>query len=280
MEKGIVPIVCGGLGNQMFIISAGYIVHRLNNLPLYIFNNTLSNNNHNKEKLNYKNSIFKNVGKHINIPYTDIQKLYDFKDYTYHSHTMNFGYDEWDPKIVKKGILMSSYYQYYPVLSEFENELRSIFLSGISDNLEKIKNDLKTCENDAFLHVRRGDYLNLSDIHYIQPISYYYNCVDKLLKENNNIKRIFVLSDDVLWIKNEDFFKKELFYIVEDLNEIDSLALMSLCKGGSICANSTFSWWGAFLGAYEYRNPIYVPKKWINLNKDICNLFPKEWNKE
>ena len=52
---------------------------------------------------------------------------------------------------------------------------------------------------------------------------------------------------------------------------------MSLCKGGAICSNSTFCWWGAFLGTYEKRNPVFVPKKWISVKDDMSNLFPSEW---
>jgi hypothetical protein len=51
---------------------------------------------------------------------------------------------------------------------------------------------------------------------------------------------------------------------------------MSLCNSAAICANSTFSWWGAFLGAYEMRNPVIVPKKWIN-EPYAENLIPEEW---
>ena len=277
MKKGIIPIVSGGLGNQMFVISAAYIAHKKNNIPLYIFDNTLFNNSHNKEKINYNDSIFKGIGRHVKVPYTEIHKMNDFKDYVRNSHTMQDGYKSWNPENVKEGEIMYSYYQYYPVLAEYEHELRTVFISGLSNYITKLKNDLKTTENDAFLHVRRGDYLGLSDIHYIQPLSYYSECLEKLLEANKKISRIFVLSDDVEWIKSQGFFRPKIFHVVENFNEIKSLALMSLCKGGAICANSTFSWWGAFLGAYEHRNPIYVPKKWINGHDDL-NLFPEEWN--
>jgi hypothetical protein len=51
---------------------------------------------------------------------------------------------------------------------------------------------------------------------------------------------------------------------------------MSLCKKGAICANSSFSWWGAFLGAYENRAPIFVPHLWMHECR-IDSLFPEEW---
>jgi hypothetical protein len=63
---------------------------------------------------------------------------------------------------------------------------------------------------------------------------------------------------------------------VDIQDELESLALMSLCRKGAICANSTFSWWGAFLGTYGERAPVYVPEKWIS-DPPIVSLFPPEW---
>ena len=54
------------------------------------------------------------------------------------------------------------------------------------------------------------------------------------------------------------------------------MRLMASCDH-NVIANSTFSWWGAFLGAYESRNPVYVPKEWIFSNTK-CQIFPSEWN--
>ena len=53
---------------------------------------------------------------------------------------------------------------------------------------------------------------------------------------------------------------------------------MSKCHAGAICANSSFSWWGAFLGAYEKRNLVFIPRDWIRNCKVDC-LFPDEWIK-
>ena len=78
------------------------------------------------------------------------------------------------------------------------------------------------------------------------------------------------------WVKEQEYFNSEIFEQYESSDELESLALMSLCLGGAICGNSTFSWWGAFLGAYSLRNPVFVPKNWIKM--DITCLFPDEWN--
>ena len=273
MEKGIIPIMSGGLGNQMFIITASFIVSQILNCPLYIFQNTLANNKHNLKKQDYNETIFKYFGNFINVDYTKIAFIDEFKDYVYHSHNMDKGFEFWNPYDVKVGTIMSSYYQYYPVFVEYEKIIRETFLKGLSEHRFKIQNLLDIRETDIFLHVRRGDYIELSSIHYNQPISYFYECIEQINVKN----RIFVVSDDIEWIKKMKIFKDKMFFHIENLDEIETMALMSLCEGGAICSNSTFSWWGAFLGAYEKRNPVFVPKKWISIKNDMTDLFPKEW---
>jgi len=274
MEKGIIPIVMGGLGNQMFIIASAFVVSKTNNYQLYIFKNTIDNNQHNIHKIDYNSTIFKEFGTHINESFRNIPNIDDFKDYQKHSlHINNNAFDEWNPSEVKKGTLMNRYYQYYPNISLYENDLRVLFVKGLINFTQQFQVEPDSC---AFIHVRRGDYLSVSHIHYVQPISYYKYCIEQLLEMNKKVKRIYVLSDDIDWVKKQDIFLQNNFHIIENLNELESIALMSLCKGGAICANSTFSWWGAFLGAFEVRNPIFIPKKWINTHSDL-HLFPSEW---
>ena len=66
--------------------------------------------------------------------------------------------------------------------------------------------------------------------------------------------------------------------MIESIDELYCLAFMSLCLGGAICANSTFSWWGAFLGTYGKRNPIFVPRLWSKVY-NTNGLYPDEWIK-
>ena len=202
----------GGLGNQMFIMASAYVVSIVSNYPLYILKNTLDNNKHNIHKYDYNKTIFKYFGIAINLEYTKLKEHIDFKDYIYHSHNFSNGFDAWDPYKVEEGTIMMSYYQYYPSLQNFENEIRFNFLKGLSHiNLNE---DIK--ENDAFLHVRRGDYLEHQNIHFIQPISYYYECVEQLLKMNDNVSKIHVLSDDIEWIKEKNYLK-EIYFILSKI---------------------------------------------------------------
>lgn len=272
-ELGIIPIPQGGLGNQIFIYIAGYIMAEHLKCPLYLYNNTNCNNSH--SKMEYKNNIFKHLGTHINKTFN-----HNVQNYKHHSLNIFQGFKPWDFSSVHKGLILESYYQYYPPFETYERKIRSILLSGLEDSkLAILKNYSETeLAESAFLHVRRGDYVDFSDRHYLQPMDYYKYCIEKL-KLSGSIRKIYLLSDDIEWVKSQPLFKEDssFFEPFQCEDEILSLTFMTLCKAGAICANSTFSWWGAFLGSYGKRSAVFVPKKWI-LTKSEIKLFPKEWN--
>ena len=166
-----------------------------------------------------------------------------------------------------------SYYQYYPPIAEAEQEIRSLLTEPLAVRREAHR-QRGSHTNIAFLHIRRGDYLKNPSLTPVLPMSYYVTAVNRLLNANPAITKILVLSDDIKWVATQPLFQSQLFELT-DYDELDSMALMSICKGGAILANSTFSWWGAFLGPYEDRSPIFYPQSWIP--GEIVNLFPKEW---
>ena len=186
------------------------------------------------------------------------------------------GYGEWKIETIKPGMILQSYFQYYKTFEPYEEQIRQKLLEGLEDNISNVKKSYNF-DNAAFVHVRRGDYLHFSDRHFVQPIVYYKSCLSQLKEMKPNIKTIYVLSDDIPWIKKNKISFSELHdvEIVETKDELDALAIMTLCTEGGICANSTFSWWGAFLGAHSKRNPVFVPTKWYS--NSIVKISPDEW---
>jgi hypothetical protein len=262
--KGLIPVLMGGLGNQMFIVAAGYVAHKYSNASLYILQDPPENNPHNIKNRNYNDSIFKYFGKHL--PLLHNNRLFSEYKHFHQRGTFN----SWPPKKIEPGTYLHGNFQFYPPIEQFENEIRELFLRGLESFLENIP-DYFNC---AFLHIRRGDYLDNPGYHFIQPIEYYKSAIDDLIKKTR-IEKILVFSDDIEWIKLQPFFSSELFHIYESDDELEILACMTKCTAGAICGNSTFSWWGAFLGAHAKRNPVYVPEKWVN--RSVLYLFPKEW---
>ena len=270
--KGIIPYLIGGLGNQMFIISAGFVISQIQGCPLWIPTRDVKDNIHNKHALNYNNTVFKYIGTHHSLQ--EKTMIEDCLKTSYKQHPPNkSAFHPWSPLSILPGSVLKNFYQYYPPLEPFEDDIRAVFLKGLEETSQRLLQIKGSIENTAFLHVRRGDYIN-SSLHCIQSIDYYQKAVSML---PTSIKYVYCFSDDVEWLEQQELFRNPKFKIQKDLNEIETLALMSLCTNGAICANSTLSWWGAFLGSHAKRSPVYVPKQWINM--EIFSLFPENWIK-
>ena len=140
--------------------------------------------------------------------------------------------------------------------------------------LMKLINDKKNEDSKLiFLHVRRGDYLTLSHHHYNLPIEYYINAIDE---HKNKYKCLFVIfSDDMKYCKEtfSQILEKDEVYFCKSSKDYIELMVMSEMDG-AIIANSSFSWWGAYLMEAKKElqkreeSPFIVsPKKWItNVN--------------
>ena len=126
-------------------------------------------------------------------------------------------------------------------------------------------------QNSCSIHVRRADYLNLQRYHIVLGVDYYKRAID-IMKEIGVVS-FCVFSDDLDWCKDNlkgDQFK---FY---DVREYTALYMMSLCDH-NIIANSSLSWWGAWLGCREDRTVI-APVNWFGKDgADDRDLVPDRW---
>lgn len=132
--------------------------------------------------------------------------------------------------------------------------------------------------NAVSLHVRRGDYVTNKKNSYIGICS-----LDYYKKAINHINCLvnkpifFIFSDDIEWVKNNLVLDKSTIFInhnkgVESYND---MRLMSLCKH-NIIANSSFSWWGAWLNS-KSQKIVIAPKQWFASGKDDIDLIPSSW---
>ena len=148
-------------------------------------------------------------------------------------------------------------------------------------------------EIPLFLHVRRGDpnlvdsrgfkwsYTQCSSQHPPQPVEYY----EKALKHFPEDQPVIVCSDSPEWVKEQEFFSGDRFLISEPTEKYPDgsytpyvdLCLMSLCSG-AIIANSSLSWWGAWL--QNGRSKVVAPSMWFGsdyADKDTKDLYCENW---
>ena len=149
------------------------------------------------------------------------------------------------------------------------------FKNNVSAKTKKIFEQLN---DPVSLHVRRGDYVTQPDWN---PLSLRY--YEKALSCFDENKQVVIFSDDVSWCKNQNIFKKTNIIFADKFTkskDILDLALMTLCNY-HIIANSSFSWWGAWLSSQE---KVLAPSDWFKGSKEYSkyntkDLLPKEWIK-
>jgi hypothetical protein len=147
-----------------------------------------------------------------------------------------------------------------------------------SEILNSCKEMIDSISSDRVisLHVRRTDYLTNSENHTNLELEYY----EKSLSNFSSDIPVIVFSDDTEWCKSQEIFSSDRFLISEKNSGYIDLCLMSLCTD-FIIANSSFSWWGAWLS--ESANKIVYspnPKKWFGPNNshlNTCDILPKKW---
>ncbi len=143
--------------------------------------------------------------------------------------------------------------------------------------------DQITTAHSVAIHVRRGDYATLESankFHGLLTLDYYKGAMKYLEARHHNLT-YFIFSDDLNWCKLNFDFVSDANYIESnkmDLTPHEELLLISKCKH-AIIANSSFSWWGAWLNSHSNKLVI-APNQWFNSNtKQPLNLLPNNWIK-
>jgi hypothetical protein len=250
----------GGLGNIMFQIAAAYSVSLRDKKEMVC--DTRDMMIPHKPYTFYTNNIFKKVKFSNDIPN---QKYVGESGFQY------FPIPKLDGNVKLIGHFQSEKY-----FIEHRNELLELFEINKTTNthlLEKYGEILN--QDTCSIHVRRGDYVGLPNHHPTQSIDYYKNAV-KIIGEDNHY---LIFSDDIKWCEeNFNFLKHKTF--VSGNMDYEDLYLMSMCKN-NIIANSTFSWWGAWLNKNENKK-VVAPSKWFGVMYSSFNtddLYCNNWIK-
>jgi len=243
----------GGLGNKLFQVSSAYFIAKQKNMILVLL--------HRKDgkfmRHNSINEFMKTIFSYFNYTYyenIDVSKLKIYNE------PQCF---EYNPNIIDENVnyLLNGYFQNKNYITN-TSEILSCFKNNEICN--RLLLEYPLLNDSFFIHVRIGDYANTPELYYFDKDSYYKQAIDYILERNNN-PHFFILSDDVEFIKNYEMFKNINKTIITNMNTLDSLYFISLCKKGGICANSTFSGWGAKLNENAHKI-IICPKQWINID--------------
>lgn len=174
-------------------------------------------------------------------------------------------------------VSLQGYFQTEKYFKHIEHQIRDEF-TFFHEILDPCKEMMSGVNNPIALHIRRGDYIINSENHFNLPIEYY----EAALKHFDDDRNVIVFSDDPKWCHEQSLFEDDRFIISEnDDNRVD-LCLMSLCSD-FIIANSTYSWWGAWLSSNKNKKVI-APVQWFGKtgytkDHDTKDLIPDTWIK-
>lgn len=288
----------GGLGNQMFQYACGRALAFSNQTSLILDLSSLQKNTNTSEttKRSFELSdVFK-----IEVAEACVGDLKILKPILYRAINVlafklgfkgiqiskyfienEFSYNH-NIKKVGKDCFLSGYWQSPKYFDSIASLIRDefAFQKPLDANNLEISSLIKRV-NSISLHIRRTDFqiTNSNDTHGICSLDYYDKAV-KFISDKLTDPHFFVFSDDINWAKENLKLPYKLTFISGNnggKSYID-MQLMSICKH-NIIANSSFSWWGAWLNSNTTKIVI-APKIWFAneiLNNQTTDLIPEEW---
>ena len=267
MRKKTTTVLQGGLGNTLFQIANAYAYALEHNSEFELYDD-LYIPCHHPSLDSYKDNIFSNI------------KISSVDGKFYRYNESSFCYNE-IPKFYEN-LILYGYFQSEKYFQKYENQIKDLFYFD-SKLIETYSKELK--QKNCSIHVRRGDYLNLQNCHPIQTLKYYKKAVSLFDKDT----LFFVFSNDIEWCKNKFTYENlgtNNFIFIDGNDCQDDLLLMSQCQN-NIIANSSFSWWAAWLNN-NLNKKIICPQNWFSEDyaKQICgtqyktyqqDLLPAKW---
>lgn len=275
----ITSIINGGLGNQIFQYAAGRNLSQINSTGL-ILDTCLYNNPIDQTERSFAldkyNIVFESIRRESsrlnNIFKLGFYRLVN-KPRVYKEQSYNFDFN-----VLKLGndVTLAGYWQSYKYFNQIKRQLQ---LELKPKNKTEIYSDvMKAIESgdSVAVHIRRGDYISnpkANDLLGILPVDYYKEAI-KYIESNVNNPIFLIFSDDIEWCRKNIPHLTSHRIIFIDENDVSDLDIMTKTRH-NIIANSTYSWWGAYLGD---KSIVISPKNWFkSTNMSTIDLILPTW---
>ena len=280
----VVPLI-GGLGNQMFQYAFGLRVATERRSPLiansFLLNNRLLARFRNYTYRHFELSAF-GVDTPVSSPLDLIRAMLPIPSNTVLLREPAGGVKALllPPSTVNR-VVCVGYWQSEEYFKPAEAAIRQqfVFRQPGSQFTQRLTERVLATRNSVFVHVRRGDYISnakASQHHGVCGIDYYKQAI-AYVRERIDRPQFYVFSDDLAWVSQELGPLLSLATYVAGNGGHDSwqdMLLMSHCRHG-ILANSSFSWWGAWLNP-EPDRIVVAPRRWF-ADQPINDLLPGRW---
>lgn len=286
----VIMRIKGGLGNQLFQYASGYALAKRLNQKLAFDPSFTKNMTARGYKLPllyvdtaeviYMDRLPQKVNRLKNLYINKVCRMLNLSrhkcgEYTYWLETR----DEWQPDfftIKENNLYVDGYFQSEEYFKQYREELLKQIQPKYEPEDEYLKalGEISNC-NSVAVHVRRSDFKKDNcEYHYLLDESYYKRAIEKIRAEVNN-PVFFWFSDDMEWVKEHIGAANDFRFVSIHTKhgDIDDMMLMKNCNH-IIAANSTFSWWAAWLN--EHNDAIrIVPEKPYGMD----GMIPLNWDK-
>lgn len=291
-NRPVTVFIDGGLGNQMFQYAFGRTIADRRASELYLDCTALQQSRqgvtpreYSLDSFNIRATVISNTKNSSRIKFWILRKwpfianFFKFNIEVNHNFQVNLTKDN-------SSIYFRGYWQSHLYFTENKHRIFNDFLpkSDLSINANDL---IKLAESSSsvMIHVRRGDYISLksaSEYHASLNISYYKRAYENIFFHVSN-PIFFIFSDDIEWCKSEFSFIKEKVHFIPP-NKLaaawEDLIVMSHCKH-QIIANSSFSWWSAWLADYRFGTTerfVSAPNNWFVKETIVSShRFPEHW---
>ena len=254
----IINNLIGGLGNQLFQISAGYAHAKKLKTEFAINYNIGLGNGQGYHPNKYKNNLYKHI------PTTNRR--------TFIPYNQEFGYS---PIEYLDDLCLIGYFQSSKFFKGYETEIKKLFNfpKSVADKVRKKMSKIN--KKKVGIHLRMGDYHDKSLDGVFIKINYK-NYLEKIFKNFNEEYDYLIFSDDLKSLEKEIDIQN--FINIKNSDEIEDLCALSQCDE-IIMSNSSFSWWGAFLGNEKKR--VFCPDKWFGPKgfQNFQDIYEDSWIK-
>ena len=258
----------GQLGNQMFQVAAlrGIAANNDYNYCFPVHGQVVRDSLGNNLRVDIQNAFTLQNVNPLNIQFIDPDRPVMNEDGFHFNEGIFNECPDW---VDLRGFFQTE--KYFAHVSDMIREMFT-FRPDIIDPARQMVEGLN--KTPVALHIRRGDFLRNSGNHHNLELEWYANALNKFDLQG---RQVAIFSDDPEWCKKQELFEDDdTFLISEGNSHYTDLAMMSLCSG-HIIANSTFSWWGAWLANSQ---EVIAPSKWFgpdNSHLDTKDLYPEHW---
>lgn len=276
----------GGLGNQMFQWAFGYALEKTTGVKTYFDMSFFKK----KYARPYELGIFSLRTRFVEDYWLKLKLkiLWKMRKKLKNKTFLGMNYYnephfEFDKHVfqIKPNYFIEGFFQSEKYFKQYENEIREAFTFKTKpEKFNQYLIEQMNESNSVSVHIRRGDYVlkkRYQEAYATCSLDYYKRGVDLITSKCKNPK-LFVFSDDIQWVKANWNLPYETVFVDNNSGDksFEDMRLMSNCKH-NIIANSSFSWWGAWLNNNKEKIVI-APKKWFNdgrINQD--DVIPSEW---